>query len=81
MKNILIIFVLFTSIYSVVYTFTQDENDLLAAAETSDVVMVRRILNEKDVNVNICDKYGVTPLMHAVLNRNIYIGIIIKKWC
>ena len=79
MKNILIIFVLFTSIHSVVYTFTQDENDLLAAAETSDVVMVRRILNEKDVNVNICDKYGVTPLMHAVLNRNIYILELLLK--
>lgn len=73
MKCLLIVTALFICICFNIFSFTQNENDLLMAAETSDTVSVRNILNRKDVDINVRDKYGVTPLMHAVFNKNIYI--------
>ena len=65
--------VIFISICcNIIYSFTQKENDLLMAAEKSDIMSIRNILSREDVNINVKDKYGVTPLMHAVFNKNIY---------
>ena len=71
MRSVFVI--IFISILcNVIYSFTQDENDLVMAAETSDVAAMRRILSKQNINVNVQDKYGVTPLMYSVLNKNIY---------
>ena len=71
MRSVFVI-VFISILCNVMYSFTQDENDLLMAAETSDVAAMRRILSKQNINVNVQDKYGVTPLMYSVLNKNIY---------
>ena len=78
MKSLFII--IFISLCcNIIYSFTQKENDLIMAAEKSDIMSIRNILNKKDVNINVQDRYGVTPLMHAVFNKDIYILELLLK--
>ena len=61
MKSLFII--IFISLCcNIIYSFTQKENDLIMAAEKSDIMSIRNILNKKDVNINVQDEEGFMAL-------------------
>jgi hypothetical protein len=61
----LVLFIL--SVISQVSALSDDETELFSAIRQDDPDIVRQLLLEKSVDINVRGKGGQTPLMHAVL--------------
>ena len=50
---------------------SKDENNFLNACLYGQICIIKKLIDK--VNINVQDRYGVTPLMHAVFNKDIYV--------